>query len=270
LEWLQTDEINSSDVVETLRTRGLATLVVAGFGQLLGETLIDAVTCVNIHASLLPKYRGAAPIERALASGEATTGVSIMRITKSLDEGPWAQQVTVSIGLRDDAGSLGRILAAAGAVATAEVLESISDGTVEWREQEGEPSYAQKLRPQDCAFDATLSARRLHDRVRSLSPAIGARAVLGEVPVKVWRTWPYTDSLMHPLPGEAASIAGVAGEVRAVDGRLFVGCGEGTLEILELQPASKARMTTGAFLRGYVRRLGKRLAIPVACAVTDV
>ena len=109
----------------------------AAFGQLLQKPLLETVLCLNVHASLLPNYRGAAPIERALAAGESTTGVSIMRISEGLDEGPWAQQVTVSIGPRDDAGSLGRILAVAGAVAMAEVLDSIDDGTVEWTEPEG-------------------------------------------------------------------------------------------------------------------------------------
>jgi len=269
LEWIQTDDINSVDVLDAMRARGLAALVVAAFGQLLKKPLLETVTCLNVHASLLPKYRGAAPIERALAAGESTTGVSIMRITEGLDAGPWAQQVTVSVGLRDDTASLGRVLAVAGAVAMAEVLDSIADGTVEWREQEGHPSYAGKLGPQDCPLDATLNARSLHDRVRSLSPAIGARAVLGELPVKVWRTWPHTGSAGQALPGAAAVLAGSPGEIRVADGRLFVGCSEGTLEILDLQPASKARMTTAAFLRGYGRRVGTRLAPPTPCPATE-
>lgn len=270
LEWIQTEDINSREVLEVMRTRGLKTMVVAAFGQLLRRPLLDTVTCLNIHASLLPKYRGAAPIERALAAGESTTGVSIMRITEGLDEGPWAQGVTVSVGPRDDAGTLGRILAVAGAVAVAQVLDSISDGTVVWKEQEGESSYADRLGPQDCLLDTTLSAVRLHNRVRSLSPAIGARAVLGDVAVKVWRSWPYSASAGQVLPQLAGSIAGTSGEVRVVDEHLFVGCGEGLLEILEVQPESKARMSTAAFLRGYGKRVGKRVELPPACLASDV
>ncbi len=270
LEWMQSDDINSVEVLEAMRARGLAALVVAAFGQLLNKSVLEAVTCLNVHASLLPKYRGAAPIERALAAGDSTTGVSIMRITEGLDEGPWAQQVTVSVGLRDDAASLGRVLAVAGAVATAQVLDSIADGRVEWSEQEGDSSYAPKLAPQDCVLDATLSARGLHDRVRSLSPVIGARAMLGDVPVKVWRTWPYTGLAAQELPQAAARAAGSPGEIRVVDGRLFVGCGDGTLEILDLQPAGKVRMTTAAFLRGYGKRVGRRLAPPTLYPAAEV
>jgi methionyl-tRNA formyltransferase len=270
LEWIQTDDINSVEVMDALRARGLAALVVAAFGQLLQKRLLEAVLCLNVHASLLPSYRGAAPIERALAAGESTTGVTIMRIGEGLDEGPWAQRVTVSIGPRDDAGSLGRILAVAGAVAMAEVLDSIDDGTVVWTDQHGKPSYAAKLGPQDCLLEAELTAPALHDRVRSLSPAIGARAVLGELPVKVWRTWPHSGPAVEMLPSGIAEVAGSAGEVRMAGGRLFVGCKEEVLEILEIQPASKARMTTAAFLRGYERRVGARLTPPAPCLATEV
>lgn len=120
VQCIQTDDINSPDILERMQALGITTLAVAAFGQLLRRPLLEALTCVNVHASLLPRYRGAAPIERALMAGEDVTGVSIMRITEGLDEGPWAERVQVSVGLRQDAGSLSHVLAVAGAAALAE------------------------------------------------------------------------------------------------------------------------------------------------------
>jgi methionyl-tRNA formyltransferase len=214
---------------------------------------------VNVHASLLPAYRGAAPIERALAAGEEHTGVSIMRMTEGLDEGPWALQRVVSIGLLDDAGSVGRLLATSGAVGIDQVLTATADGTADWTEQAGTGSYAEKVCARDCVLDTDRGAKAVHDQVRSLSPSIGARAASGDLEMKIWRTWPYGQAGLDEVPKEAQGVAGSAGRLSAQDGRLFVGCAEGAVEILALQPAGKGRMTAGAFLRGYGGRLGERL-----------
>jgi len=249
--WLQTADINEPSVVERLAEAGVSALVVASFGQIFRRSLLEAVLCLNIHASLLPAYRGAAPIERALAAGETRTGVTIMRMTESLDEGPWALQTSISVGLRDDAGSVKRFLALLGAIGIDQVVTGLSDGTVTWTNQEGLSSYASKLCPADCVFDATRGAKAAHDQVRSLSPGIGARAASGGLDFKLWRTWPYGQPGLNVLPGEGAAAAGDPGRVQAGEGRLFIGCSEGALEVLMLQPAGKSRMTAGAFLRGY-------------------
>jgi len=259
LECLQTDDINSPAVLERLRAAGASTLVVAAFGQLLSPSLLEGVLCLNIHASLLPAYRGAAPIERALAAGEALTGVTIMRVTQALDHGPWAVQTSVSIGLRDDAGSIARILALLGATGIDQVLTGLDDGTVVWHEQEGESRYAAKLCPEDCRFDASAGAKAVHDRVRSLSPAIGTRATAGSLQLKIWRTWPYGQPGLRPVPAGALAVSGDPGRVVTAGGRLFVGCGEGVVEVLEVQPAGKSKMDTAAFLRGYGGRVPERL-----------
>ena len=259
LECLQTDDINSPVVLERLEAAGASTLVVAAFGQLLSPSLLEGVLCLNIHASLLPAYRGAAPIERALAAGEAFTGVTIMRVTQAVDHGPWAVQTSVSIGLRDDAGSIARILALLGATGIDQVLTGLDDGTVVWHEQEGESRYAAKLCPEDCLFDAYAGAKAVHDRVRSLSPGIGTRAAAGSLHVKIWRTWPYGQPGLQPVPAGAEAASGDPRRVVTAGGRLFVGCAEGVVEILEVQPAGKSRMDTAAFLRGYGGRLPERL-----------
>lgn len=256
LESLQTEDINSPIVLEHLRKLEVSTLVVAAFGQLLTRSLLESMTCINVHASLLPKYRGAAPIERALAAGEASTGVSIMRMTEGLDEGPWAQQTSVSVGLRDDAGSVGRVLALLGAVAVVQVADALADGTVEWREQVGPSSHATRIEARDCLIDTTISARVVHDRVRALSPWIGARAASGEVRYKIWRTWPYGQPGLPAVPDAAQSAAGCAGRLLVVGDRLFLGCADGVVEVLEVQPVNRPRMTAAAFIRGYAGRLG--------------
>jgi methionyl-tRNA formyltransferase len=259
IECIQADDVNAPAVAESLRKSGAATLVVAAFGQIVRRPLLDSLLCLNIHASLLPEYRGAAPIERALAAGEPVTGVSIMRMTEGVDEGPWAQQRSISIGLRDDAGSLGRTLALVGAIGIDQVLGGLSDGNVTWTEQEGPSTYAAKLSSRDCVLDTHRGAKAVHDQVRSVSPSLGARTSSGGLDLKVWRTWPYGQQGLDPVPAGGATVAGRPGQLLAAGERLFVGCAEGVIEVFELQPAGKSKMSASAFLRGYGGRLTDHL-----------
>jgi methionyl-tRNA formyltransferase len=238
-------------------------LVVAGFGQMLRRRLLDSLLCLNVHASLLPAYRGAAPIERALAAGEPRVGVSIMKMAEALDEGPWALQSSVSVGLRDDAGSVGRALAVLGACGTDQVLTGLADGTVSWTEQQGIPTYAAKLGPADQSLDTSQNARVVHDQVRCLSPDIGARAEAAGMQFKVWRTWPYGEPGLDPAPEPVGVAAGCPGRLKIWGDRLFVGCESGLVEVLLVQPVGKSKMPTADFLRGYGRRLGERLELPL-------
>jgi methionyl-tRNA formyltransferase len=135
----------------------------------------------------------------------------------------------------------------------------LEDGTVTWHEQEGTVSYAHKLCSADTALDSRLAARAVHDRVRALSPAVGARTRSGLLEFKIWRTWPYGGPGLDAIPEEAAGVAGVPGRLLVSGRRLFTGCAEGVLELLQVQPAGKARMETAAFLRGYGPRLGAAL-----------
>ena len=135
--WLTTANINEQPVLDALREWHAQVLIVAAFGQMLRPTLLDSLPCLNVHGSLLPAYRGAAPIMRALRAGEAETGVCIMRMLPGLDDGPWAERSRVSISPRDDAGSLGRKLALLGAVGVDQVLTGMTDGNLVWTEQVG-------------------------------------------------------------------------------------------------------------------------------------
>jgi methionyl-tRNA formyltransferase len=131
------------------------------------------------------------------------------------------------------------------------VLYEVRDGTVRWTEQEGPSSYAQKLSVADSWVDFGEGAKHAHNQVRALSPTVGARALFGQTEVKIWRTWPYGDDGLDEVPPAAAVASGHAGRIVACQGRLFAGCTKGVIEILELQPASRARMDATAFLRGY-------------------
>ncbi|MBC7293009.1 MAG: methionyl-tRNA formyltransferase, partial [Thermoleophilia bacterium] len=206
-----------------------------------------------------PAYRGAAPIERALAAGEKETGISIMRMTAGLDEGPWALQRSISLTPWDDAGTVCRALALLGALGIHQVLDALADGTVRWTEQQGPATYAPKLSAGDLWLDVSRDAWTVHNQVRALSPVHGARISSGETVFKVWRSWPYGVAGMDPIPQGAEAIAGRAGVVAVRGERLFVGCAAGVIELLVVQPAGRPRMTAAEFVRGYAGRLGKEL-----------
>ena len=261
LSCIQPASINEPAVLERLRAEGVDVLVVAAFGQLLKAPVLDSFLCLNVHASLLPEWRGAAPIARSLLAGDDRTGVSIMRMAPGLDEGPWALQVSRSVGPEEDAGSLGRSLALLGAQGVAHVLVARDDGTLRWREQEGESTYAAKLTAQERILDPSDTAYECHDRVRALSPDIGVDADLGGVQVKVWRSWPWRNG-EEALAAGAARAVGRPGLLVQRDGRLFVGCAGGVLELLLLQPLGKRAMPAPAFLRGYGSRLEAVLPAP--------
>ncbi|MFH0916457.1 MAG: methionyl-tRNA formyltransferase [bacterium] len=262
LESVRVEDVNDPGVLARLETAGVSILVVGAFGQILKWPLLEAFLCLNVHASLLPAYRGPAPIERALAAGEPCTGVSIMRMVEGLDEGPWALQTSVSVGPRDDVGSLGRVLALVGAIGVDQALNGLADGTLRWTAQQGPATYAAKLCAADCQLDLGKGAAAVHDQVRSLSPGIGARATSGGVEFKVWRTWPYGEPGLEPVPSEGAGVAGRPGEVQVGSTRLFVGCGQGVVELLMVQPAGKSKMAASDFMRGYGVRLGGCLEPP--------
>jgi methionyl-tRNA formyltransferase len=242
---------------------GVSALLVASFGQMLRRPLLDGMLCLNVHTSLLPKYRGAAPIERALAAGESQTGVTVMRVTEKLDTGPWALQTALSLSLFDDAASVARALGVLGAIGAGQVMSALATGTVVWTEQAGPSSYAAKLTAKDGILDPAAGARAVHDRIRAVCPSIGARAASGGVEFKVLRSWPYGQPGLPEMPEGAEEVVGKPGSLGVNSGRLFIGCAEGAIEALVLQPAGKCRMTAADFLRGYGSRLGARLGHPV-------
>ncbi len=230
--------INDPEVVEAITAAGTEVLVVVAFGQILREAVLSSWPCVNVHFSLLPAYRGAAPVERALMDGVPETGVAIMEMEAGLDTGAVYAVERTPIDPDDDAGSLVARLSEIGGPLLVRVLSEIEAGTATPVEQSEEGvSYAAKITQEDRPLDLDRPAAELARRVRALSPHIGATCRIGGEPFKVWRAV----ALDEPAaPG-----------LEAVDSRLLAGCAEGSLELLELQPPGKGRMDAGSFLRGW-------------------
>jgi methionyl-tRNA formyltransferase len=189
---------------------GVDTIVLVAYGVLIPDDLLAAALWLNVHPSLLPRWRGAAPVERALLAGDDETGVSIIKLVKELDAGPIAAQRAFPIAEDDDAGAVYE----RSAELAAELLDDVLPAPT-FREQEGEPIYAHKLEPADREVDLTDPEDALR-RIRALSPHIGARAELDGRTVTIWRA--------------------------RVEG--------GKLVPLEVQPDGKRRMSYDEFLRG--------------------
>jgi methionyl-tRNA formyltransferase len=205
--------------------------VVVAFGQLIREPLLHAYPLVNLHPSALPRWRGAAPIERAIMAGDSETAVAVIELDAELDAGAILGEEPIAIGPHDDTGAIrSRALELGVPLLERALLEQ-----PEPRPQAAEGvTYARKITADDRPLRWSRPALELDRQVRALSPAIGARAQLGDRTCLVWRA--------RPLEGGPP-------EGHIADG-LVVGCGTGALEILELQPAGKGRMEAAAFLRG--------------------
>jgi methionyl-tRNA formyltransferase len=150
-------------------------------------------------------------------------------------------------------------LAVVGAEGIDQVLSGLADGTVTWTEQGDASTYAAKLCASDTLLDFSRPATAVHNQVRSLSPDIGARAATGGLAWKAWRSWPFGVSSFERTPDFAAAADGHPGRLAADAGRLFVGCAEGSVEVLQVQPAGKGKMPAADFLRGYAGRLGEKI-----------
>ena len=243
IEVLKSPDVNAEEdrrrIVEANRPGGWSGI--CAFGQLIREPLLSEVPMLNVHPSLLPRWRGAAPVERAIMAGDDETGVAIMRLVAGLDSGPVALLERVAIDPDEDCGSLSDRLARVGGDLLVAAFEAASSGTIEWSEQDDDlATYAEKIDPGERRLDLTRTARECHDLVRALTPHIGAwLAVGGDERLGVVRT--------RPFEGEAPP----RGEFSSSDGRLFVGCADHALELLEVRPPGKATMDARSFISGY-------------------
>jgi methionyl-tRNA formyltransferase len=230
--------INDPDVIEEIAATGPRALAVVAFGQILRDAVLERWPSINVHFSLLPAYRGAAPVERAIMDGAGHTGVTIMQMDAGLDTGPMLASRRVAIGDDEDAGSLTARLSELGGPLLAEVLDDLEAGRLQPVPQPEEGvSFAPKVTAEDRALDLSRPAAELARRVRALSPHVGATLPIGGRPFKVWAA--------RALPQEAEA------PLAAATGRLFAATGEGALELLELQPPGGGRMDAASFLRGW-------------------
>ena len=223
-------------------------VVVCAFGALIKEPLLSAHEILNVHPSLLPRWRGAAPVERAIMAGDDRTGVSIMRLTAGLDSGPVCLAAEEQIRADDDYGALAARLEELGAELLIRALEQ--DPKCAEQPDEG-VTYAEKITPADRLLDPARPASELERTVRALHPHIGARLVLPDGGLLGVRR----AAVSEEAPGEEGEPPGSG--VFARGGRLLLACTPGVLELLEVQPAGARPMEAGAYLRGHAA-LGRR------------
>jgi len=236
---LQPATLRGESVVAELRRLQPDVLVVAAYGLLLPQTVLDipTFTCVNVHASLLPRWRGAAPIVAAVLAGDAKTGISLMKMEAGLDTGPVYCMQAIDIGEDETAGELHDRLAALGGRLLADNLEAICSGGLQPVPQDDRAAtYAGKITTADAEIDWSRPAEELARHVRAFNPVPGAWTMFGPERLKCWR---------------AAAVDGVsdeAGRIVAVDSRgLVVACGTGALVISELQRPGRGRVSAAEF-----------------------
>jgi methionyl-tRNA formyltransferase len=224
-------------------------IVVAAYGQLLPPALIALPPkgCVNVHASLLPKYRGAAPVNWALIHGEQVTGVTIMLMDESLDTGPILLQVAQDIDPADDAGALQGRLAHLGAEALLQALAGLESGTLKPIPQaHAQATYAPKLRKEDGRIRWERSAVEIVHLIRGVTPWPGAFTTHAGKPLRIWRAL-----------ATAAEVGEAPGTIARIERRgVWVATGDGYLVLQEVQPAGGRRMDVGAYARGHGLRVG--------------
>ncbi len=242
------ERLKSAEEQERFRALAADAAVVVAYGLILPKPILEATHygAFNVHASLLPHWRGAAPINRAIMAGDIETGVSIMRINEGLDAGPVCLATRAAIGPEETASELHDRLAVLGAQLMVKALEALEQGGLVCRAQHDEAAtYAPKLDPKETRINWRLLARDVHDRIRGLSSHPGAWFEL-ELSGKRERIKAFRSTL--------ASGAGAPGTV--LDGQLTVACAEGAVRLTQVQRAGKRPMSAEEFLRGLTLRRG--------------
>ena len=246
----QPEKARHPDAVARIAAEAPDLVVVVAYGHILPKSVLDIpkTMCVNVHASILPEYRGAAPINWAVARGETETGITIMKMDEGMDTGPILHVRRMPIGEEDTAESMFGKLAVLGAEALVEALGRLREGTLEETPQDGAlATYAPMLKKEHGRIDWRRAAPEIRDLVRGMTPWPSATAIHGGKPVKV---------LSSAVAAEGPGLAGEPGEVVGAgrDG-ISVACGSGVLRLLAVQPEGGKVMDAWAYAQG--RRLGK-------------
>jgi methionyl-tRNA formyltransferase len=242
--------LKSADALQMLRASQASAMVVAAYGLILPQVVLDsfALGCINIHASLLPRWRGAAPIQRAILAGDTHTGISIMQMEAGLDTGPVLMSESIPIAADDTAATLHDKLAALGARCIVACLPPLERGE---RNGIAQPqvgvTYAGKIQKSEAVIDWSRSAQELDRQIRALNPfPVASTSLRGEA-VRLWRGRPLPD--LHGEPGTV---------IDASKDGIVVGTGNGAVCLLELQRASSRRLSASEFLRGCALQRGEQ------------
>ena len=237
---------------ELLRSTPHDVMVVAAYGLILPKSVLEIPPrgCINIHASLLPRWRGAAPIHRAIEAGDAETGITIMQMDEGLDTGDMLLVGREAISADDTTGSLHDRLAALGGRMIVDALRQHESGTLTATPQPAEGvSYASKISKDEAALDFRLPARVLLRRIHAFNPFPAASAQVNDTVLKIWSA-------------SLSDLKGAPGTVLAVDAQcVTVACGEGALRLTELQKPGGKRLQAAAFLKGFALQAGQQLKL---------
>ncbi len=243
--------MKAPEEIAAFQALDLDAAVIVAYGQILLKEVLDATRlgCFNLHASLLPRWRGAAPVQRAIMAGDGVTGVQVMHMSEGLDEGPVLLSETVRIEPLDTSGSLHERLAAVGANLAPRALAAVERGTaIETAQPLDGVTYAKKIKPAEARIDWSLPAEQVDCHIRGLSPFPGAwfEAPGDKGPVRI-----------KALLSQALPASGTPGEV--LDDQLLIACGTGAVRLLRAQREGKAAQEAEVFVRGFALTSGTRL-----------
>jgi methionyl-tRNA formyltransferase len=246
IETLQPDNVNAKDSIEYLKKLCIDIFVVVSFGQILSKRLLEIpkLYCLNVHASLLPKYRGAAPINWAILNGEKETGVSIIKMNERMDEGDIILKESVIIDADEDAVTLSKKLSQKGAMSLLKSIDLIKKNALSLvRQNNREATYAPKLKKGDGLIDWNLSANEIYNKVRAFVPWPGCFTHWDKKILKIWKARPHFN-----FTSEDAK----PGTILAVDKNyILVAAGQSAIKIEELQLEGKRRMKIEEFIAGH-------------------
>jgi len=256
---LQPKSVNAPEALDTIRAHEPDALIIAAFGQILKQPLLDIPQrgALNVHASLLPKYRGAAPVAGALLAGEDEAGVTIMEVVLALDAGPIVAQRSLPIGAHDTTGTLTNKIGELGAELLLEVLPAWGRREITPQAQDDARStYVKPVRREDAVIDWSLSAEESWRRVRAYNPWPVATTIVDGEALRILEAWPL-DSEPGVPPGTVVSLAGRA---NLPEGAGFgVQCSRGALAVVRAQRPGKRAVTGEELLRGWRGLIGKQL-----------
>ncbi len=240
----QPDTLRSDDFAKLLEQLAPDVIVVVAYGKILPKNVLDfpKYGCINVHGSLLPEYRGAAPMQRAIIDGRTETGITTMYMAEGLDTGDMLLKDTVTIEQNDNFETVHDKLGECGARLIVKTLDALTDGTATRIPQDdSQATYAAKITKETCAIDFSQDAQRVHDLIRGLSP----------IPLALTRT--PDGKLLKIIEAEVAErdgALGKAGEVISTDDGITVACGRGSVRLIKVLPEGKARMSACDFVRG--------------------
>lgn len=242
--------LSESEFSDILKEVSPDMIVVVAYGKILPKYVIDypEYGCINLHVSLLPKYRGAAPMQRAIMEGESETGVTVMYMDEGLDTGDIISSIRFPISEDDDFEAIHDRSAELGSKLLSETIEKIENGTAKRIKQDSSlATYAKKVEKEDCKIDFSLDAEKISARIRGVTPIPGAFAYLDGRMIKVCRV------SVSKKEGAAGAVIGLDS---VGDGAITVGAGKNSIVIKELKPEGKGKMTAGDFIRGRKIKLG--------------